>query len=60
MSLRMFLILIPLLVAGVVSDAGAADTTYMGHSVYGYSGYSLGGSLYINAFPYLLPQALQL
>ena len=51
MSLRMFLILIPLLLAGVVSDAGAADTTYMGQSVYGYSGYSLGGSLYINAFP---------
>lgn len=50
MSRRVFLILISLLLAGVVSDA-AADTPYMGHSVYGYSGYSLGGSLYINAFP---------
>jgi hypothetical protein len=50
MSLRVFLILIPLLLAGV-SGAAAADTTYMGHSVYGSSGYSLGGALYINAFP---------
>jgi hypothetical protein len=40
-----------LLVAGGVSGATAADTTYMGHPVYGYSGYSLGGALYINAFP---------
>lgn len=50
MSLRVLLIAI-LLVAGVASGATAADTTYMGHPVYGYSGYSLGGALYINAFP---------
>lgn len=50
MWLRMFLISI-LLVAGVVSGTSAADTTYMGRSVYGYSGYTLGGTLYINAFP---------
>ena len=50
MSLRVFLLLIPLLVAGAASGAPAADNTYMGHSVYGYSGYSLGGTLYINAF----------
>ena len=31
--------------------ASAADTYFMGHSVYGYSGYSPGGSLYINALP---------
>lgn len=48
MSLRVFLILAPLLLAGVASDAAAADTPYMGHPVYGYS---LGGSLYVNAFP---------
>ena len=29
----------------------AADNYFMGHSVYGYSGYSQGGSLYINALP---------
>jgi len=29
----------------------AAADYFMGHSVYGYSGYSLGGSLYINALP---------
>lgn len=51
MSMRAFLIVILLPVAGAASDASAADTTYMGHSVYGYSGYSLGGALYINAFP---------
>jgi hypothetical protein len=50
MSFRVFLISI-LLMAGAASGAPAADTTYMGHSVYGYSGYSLGGALYINAFP---------
>jgi len=38
-------------VAGVVSGAPAADTTYMGRTIYGYSGYTLGGTLYINAFP---------
>ena len=51
MPLRVFLVLFPLLLAGVVSHARAADTTYMGHPVYGYSGYSRGGALYINAFP---------
>lgn len=54
MWLRVFLIVIPLLMAGAVSDAPAADTTYMGQSVFGYSGisgYSRGGALYINAFP---------
>jgi hypothetical protein len=56
MSLRMFLLLIPLLVAGAAS--AAADNTYMGHSVYGYSGYSLGGTLYINAFPHFAEVSL--
>jgi hypothetical protein len=56
MSLRTLLIAIPLLVAGSAGAAAAADTTYMGHSVYGHSGYShfgysQGGALYINAFP---------
>ena len=51
MWFRTLLIVIPLLVAGVVGGAAAADSTYMGHSVYGYSGYSQGGALYINAFP---------
>ena len=32
--------------------APAADSDFMGHSVYGFSGYSLGGALYINAFPH--------
>jgi PEGA domain-containing protein len=51
MSLRMLLVVIPLLVAAAASGAPAAADTFMGHSVYGYSGYSLGGALYINAFP---------
>ena len=58
MSLRVFLLLIPLLVAGAASGAPAADNTYMGHSVYGYSGYSLGGTLYINAFPHFAEVSL--
>jgi expansin (peptidoglycan-binding protein) len=58
MSLRVFLFLIPLLVAGAASGAPAADDTYMGHSVYGYSGYSLGGALYINAFPHFAEVSL--
>ena len=33
------------------SGASAADNYFMGRSVYGYSGYSPGGSLYINALP---------
>jgi expansin (peptidoglycan-binding protein) len=56
MSLRVFL-LVPLLVVGAVS-AVAADNTYMGHAVYGYSGYSLGGALYINAFPHFAEVSL--
>ena len=51
MSLRVLLISI-LLVAGAVSGASAADGLYMGHPVYGYSGYSQGGGLYLNVFPY--------
>ena len=49
MSFRVFLIAI-LLVAGAASGVAGADSTYMG--LYGYSGYSLGGALYVNAFPY--------
>ena len=42
-----------LLGAGTPSVApAAADNYFMGHSVYGFSGYSLGGALYINAFPH--------
>ncbi len=40
-----------LAVLGGVAPASAADNYFMGHSVYGYSGYSPGGALYINAFP---------
>lgn len=43
-----------LLVAGLLGApavAVAADGRSMGHSVYGYSGYSLGGALYLNVFP---------
>lgn len=58
MSLPMFLLLTPLLVAGAASGAPAADNTYMGRSVYGYSGYSLGGTLYINAFPHFAEVSL--
>jgi PEGA domain len=57
MSLRVFLLLIPLLVAGAAS-APAADNSYMGHAVHGFSGYSLGGALYINAFPYFAEVSL--
>ena len=57
MSLRVFLISI-LLVAGAAGGAAAADSTYMGHPVYGYSGYSLGGGLYINVFPYFADVSL--
>jgi PEGA domain len=51
MSLRVLAIVTMALVLGVAGGASAADT-FMGHAVYGYSGYSLGGSLYINAFPH--------
>ena len=37
--------------AAVPAATLAADNYFMGHSVYGYSGYSPGGSLYINALP---------
>jgi hypothetical protein len=40
-----------LALAAPASAALAADNYFMGHSVYGYSGYSQGGSLYINALP---------
>ena len=40
-----------LLPAAAPTGARAADNYFMGHSVYGYSGYSQGGSLYINALP---------
>ena len=57
MSLRVLLISI-LLVAGPVRGASAADSTYMGHPVYGYSGYSQGGGLYLNVFPYFAEVSL--
>jgi len=51
MSFRMFLIAI-LLVAGAVTACATAPGISMGgHPVYGYSGYSSGGALYVNAFP---------
>jgi hypothetical protein len=40
-----------LCLAAAPAVALAADNYFMGHSVYGYSGYSPGGSLYINALP---------
>jgi len=61
MWLRVFVIVIPLLVTGVVSDAPAADGAYMGQSPFGYSGisgYSRGGALYINAFPHFAEVSL--
>ena len=51
MSQPVCLILILLLVAGSVGGATAADAPRMRQSVHGYSGYSLGGALYVNAFP---------
>jgi hypothetical protein len=51
MSLRLFRPVIALLVLAAGSGAAAAADTFMGHSVHGYSGYSLGGALYVNAFP---------
>jgi hypothetical protein len=35
----------------LASGVAAADNYFMGRSVYGYAGYSPGGSLYINALP---------
>jgi expansin (peptidoglycan-binding protein) len=57
MPLRAFLLSLLLLLAGAAS-AAAADSTFMGHSVYGYSGYSQGGALYINAFPHFAEVSL--
>jgi hypothetical protein len=57
MSLRVLLISL-LLVAGAVRGAAAADGAYMGHPVYGYSGYSQGGGLYLNVFPYFAEVSL--
>jgi len=51
MSQPVCLILILLLVAGSVGGATAADAPRRRQSVHGYSGYSLGGALYVNAFP---------
>ena len=57
MSSRVFLIAI-LLVAGPASGAAAADSTYMSQSGYHFSGYSLGGAIYVNAFPYFAEVSL--
>jgi hypothetical protein len=57
MSFRVMLLLFPLLVVGAARGADAADIS-MGHAVYGYSGYSLGGALYVNAFPYFAEVSL--
>ena len=51
MTLPVCLIVILLLVAGSVGGATAADAPHTRQSVHGYSGYSLGGALYVNAFP---------
>jgi len=50
---RVLAVLSLVLLAAAVPASGAlaADSYFMGHSVYGYSGYSQGGSLYINALP---------
>ena len=50
-SIAPLLLLAPAAVVAPVSGASPADSYFMGHSVYGYSGYSPGGSLYINALP---------
>ncbi len=55
MRLRVFVIMITLLVAGVV-HAAAADSTPFGYA--GGSGYSSGGALYINAFPHFAEVSL--
>jgi len=48
---RSLVFLVALLIGGAPAGAGAAASSFMGHSVYGYSGYSSGGALYINAQP---------
>jgi PEGA domain len=53
MWLRVFVIMITLLVAGLVSGVPAADFGYSG-----ISGYSGGGALYINAFPHFAEVSL--
>ena len=50
-SLLPLVLLAASLVAGLPAAAPAADNYFMGHSVYGYSGFSPGGALYINALP---------
>jgi hypothetical protein len=58
MPLRVLLISI-LLVAGAVSGCATVPSTSMGgHPGYGYSGYSSGGALYVNAFPYFAEVSL--
>lgn len=57
MRVRGSLLLVSLLILGAAGAAAAADR-YMGHAVYGYSGYSLGGALYINAFPHFAEVSL--
>jgi PEGA domain-containing protein len=50
--LSLFLVLFLAAAMGLLATgASAADTYFMDQSVYGYSGYSPGGSLYINALP---------
>jgi PEGA domain len=57
MRVPVLLLLISLLIIGAAGPADAADT-FMGHAVYGYSGYSLGGALYVNAFPHFAEVSL--
>ena len=45
------LLVIPLLLAGTAAAAPAADRTYLGAAVPGYSGYSPGGAIYLSALP---------
>ena len=52
--MKRFLLSVALLTAsaaGLVPPASAGEMSYLGHSEYGYAGYSPGGSLYINALP---------
>jgi hypothetical protein len=58
MSLRMFLIAFPLAAGAVSGCATAPNTSMGGHPVHGYSGYSSGGALYVNAFPYFAEVSL--
>jgi hypothetical protein len=58
MSLRVLALLITLLLAAAASGCATAGRPVTGRSVHGYSGYSQGGALYINAFPYLAQVSL--